>query len=203
MDRHTFIPYCSLALVMALLGGTIVASAQQALRHPGRVVEMGTNRPLSVGVKAWPQSTQTGTDGDCPRFGQSALDSTVSNEADGRFQLRVDRNKTTYTTTYCAAGYYPRADRDIPNRDDGSPVVPDPVGVYSRTTDPVLYARLVRIKTIGLMNDLAYLRSLNPEEFNTVLRNLALDVRTSSPSRAELLLSLGTFVQNWGLEVKK
>lgn len=197
MDRRTLIPFSALAFVMALVSGTLATGDQQALRHPGRVVEMGTNRPLSVDVKAWPQSIQTGKDGDCPRFGQSALDSTVTNDADGKFQLRVDRSRFTYTTTYCATGYYPRADRDIPNREDGSPVVPYPVGVYSRTADPAIYDRLVKSKTISLLNDLAYLRSFRPEEFSLALRSLASDVGTSSKSRAELLLSFGTFIQNW------
>src|SRR5947209_1495360 len=115
MDHFRVLRASGLAIATALLVLPQTAIAQQPKRHPGRVVELATNRPLAIDVKAWPESRETGRQGDCPLFGTSPLDSTQSKGGDGQFQLRISEKSPTYTATYCAADYHPRADRDLRN----------------------------------------------------------------------------------------
>ncbi len=177
--------------------GLPTLNAAQGLNHPGRVVEMGANRPLSVDVKAWPESRQTGREGDCPVYGKAPLDSTQSVPADGQFRLRIEATKPTYTTTYCASGYYPRADRDVPNKEDGSPVIPNPVEMYSRKNDQTAYTLIVRSKTASLLNDLAYLQSINPEGFNKVVAALGSDIGTNFPMRQKAVFTVRDLILEW------
>lgn len=197
-DRSLVLFFSSTAVgLVIVVSGGFLESAQQSFRHPGRVVEMDTRRPLQVDIKAWSQSDQTGNEGGCPRYGESAMDSTTSVPSDGRFLLRVASNKTTYTVTYCATGYYPRADRDVPNRDDGTPVVPDPVEIYPRKSDRRVYNQVVTSKVVALLNDLAYLETVSPEQFQIALRNLASDISKSSPSRAQVIQGVSNSVLRW------
>jgi hypothetical protein len=199
MDRRNCPCLVSLALVVALSGvGTPSNEAQKVLKHPGRVVEMGVNRPVHVAVKAWPESTPTGREEDCPLYGREPLDSTSSNPKDGGFLLRIDKAKRTYTTTYCASGFYPRADRDIPNRVDGSPVQPNPVEMVSRTSDRKAYESLVRRKTTAFLNDLVYLESISPGTFYEALATLASDIGADFPARQKALYTVRELVFEWG-----
>lgn len=191
MDRVQHLRHCALALALVLGVVSSAIRAQEALRHPGRVVEIGTNRPLEVAVKAWPDSRESGREADCPLFGKSPVDSAYSKMPNGRFELRISTKNPTYTTTYCAAGYYPRADRDIPNRVDGAAVVPMPVRVYPRKTDPALYASVVTNATLALVNDLAYLESIDPREFERIV------TAVGSERRREVLRVLVETVRRW------
>jgi hypothetical protein len=177
--------------------GTPSAEAQKVLKHPGRIVEMGANRPLHVDVKAWPESSQTGKEGECPLYGRAPLDSTSSDPKDGRFLLQVDATKRTYTTTYCASGFYPRTDRDIPNRGDGSPVIPNPVEMLSRTSDRRAYESSVRSKTTALLNDLVYLESINPGAFYEAVATLASDIGADFPARKKALFTVRELILEW------
>lgn len=192
MDHVRLLRSFPLALAVTLAAFACTASAQQPLKHPGRVVEIGTNRPLEVEIKAWPDSRETTRQGDCPLFGSSPADSTLSKMPNGGFELRVDVKYPTYTTTYCAANYHPRADRDVQNRTDHSTVIPNPVEIYPRKADPALYASVVTDKTLSLLNDLAYLQSISPSEFERVVGALA------SERRRELVKNLTDIVRRWG-----
>jgi hypothetical protein len=99
MDRPTRVALASLALGAVLEACGMQPVIAQALTHPGTVVEMGSpRRPLAVDVKAWPESTESGRQGDCPLYGTAPLDSTRSKPNDGQFTLRVEAKKSTYTT---------------------------------------------------------------------------------------------------------
>src|SRR5262249_45388984 len=137
--------------------------AQQVLRHPGQVVvvvDSSTRKPIAATVKAWPESVQTGIEGDCPTYGKKPIDAQQSNSSDGRFVLRIIATTNTYTTTYCANDVFPRVDRDLGNSGDGTPVIPTPAELYPRAFDPTAYTRMVERRMIGLMNDLAYYQTI-------------------------------------------
>jgi hypothetical protein len=163
------------AIPVALFLVALAINAQQSRPHAGHVVEWGTGRPLVVDVKAWPESRETSKQGNCPLFGNSPLDS-VKSGADGRFQLMVDAGRPTYTVTYCATDYYPRADRDIPN--ESPDVFPNPVRVYPRNQSQAGYRTFIRRETIGALNNLSYLRSINPDEFQSVVATLGKETGT-------------------------
>ena len=197
MDRLTRILFCSFAASIMVFG-IVSANDQQRLKHPGQVVDMKTGQPLSVDVKAWPESKRTGEEGGCPLYGKSPLDSTTSDIGKkGSLELKVDASKPTYTTTYCAAEYFPRTDRDLRNEINGSPVVPTPVEVLKRETDMATYTSIVMQKTIGILNDLSYLESFNPKMYNQIMVELVMDLEKVSPNRVKLLYNFKNMIQNW------
>ncbi|MDX6444434.1 MAG: hypothetical protein QOH71_1508 [Blastocatellia bacterium] len=167
MDRKSIVVVCAFALTLLLTAFETVAVAPQAQPRPGRVVEYGSNGPLAVGIKAWPESSQTGTEGNCPLYGKAPLDSTESSSKDGSFTLKIDPKLNTYTVTYCANGYYPRADRDL--RASNPFVAPRPVRLYSQGP---LDATLVRMEVVNALNNLAYLRSIDSSAFDSALKDL-------------------------------
>jgi len=198
MDRLTHILFCFFTISSIMVCGIVPVKAQQRLKHPGRVVDMKTGQPSAVDVKAWPEAKKTGEEGGCPLYGKSPLDSTASDIGkNGSFELKVDASKPTYTTTYCAAEYIPRADRDLRNEKDGSPVVPIPVEVLKRDTDTATYTWLIRKKTIGILSDLSYLETFDPKMYNAVMETLIGDFQKISPNRAELLHSFKNLVHYW------
>ena len=200
MYRHAFNIFCSLAIALIIMCGINTTNAEQILKHPGWVVDMITDQPVSVDVKAWPESSKTGDEGGCPLYGKSPLDSTISDiKKNGSFELQVAASKPTYTATYCAAGYVPRADRDRRNQDDGSTVQPIPVKVLKRDTDKKTYKILIERKTADILNDLAYLQSSNPKMYEEVMVTLAKNVAKFSTRHAEMLYTFKNIIQNWNL----
>jgi len=188
MGRRIRVLLVSLGLGFASLAGDFAAGAETALTHPGRIVEMGANAPLSdVVVKAWPESRRDGTVGDCPTYGKSPLASTTSEKPNGRFTLEIDAARPTYTTTYCVDGYFPRADLDISNKVNGSPVMPVPVGLVARKNDAAAYGALVKSKVTALLSDLAYLASAKPEAYSSAMSSLESEMPNLPPSQRAVL----------------
>jgi hypothetical protein len=166
-------------------------------------VEFDTSKPLSVSVKAWPNSKSSGKDGsNCPLYGDAPLDSTTSEPADGRFKLTVAQHKTTYTIVYCHNQYVPRVDRDVPNTGrDGVAVIPTPAFMFPAATKAVEIApqidEAVQRRVIAAFNDLSYLRSIDPEVFDRAMDRLTKVISTSSERRAFLVSSFAKTVQAW------
>lgn len=196
MDRIHGVYLLAVALIMLIVELPVEAFAQQVKSHPGVVVELGTRRPLAVDIKAWPETQQSGKQGDCPLFGRAPLDATRSFTS-GEFQLGIDNKHPTYTVTYCAEGYYPRADRDLRNELDRSPVIPRPVELHRRGASSGLYADAVSYKTLALLNDLAYLNSINPSQFLEVVQ-LVSKGSPDEAKRQQLLKQLFEIISQWG-----
>jgi len=186
------------AIALTLIDSLHEASSQDRLEHPGRVVDMDTGQPVLVDIKAWPESSQSEYSGDCPSYGSSSLDSTQSDpDVSGLFVLNVDAHNPTYTATYCAGNYYPRADRNLPNRINRSRVRPYPVKVLKREVSHATYKQLIETKTFVLLDDLAYLQSIHPDNFDTIMRTLAAEIGESFPSRKKVLQNFAGFVEKW------
>ena len=66
-----------------------------------------------------------------------------------------------------------------------------PVRVYPRKTDPALYASVVTNATLALVNDLAYLESIDPREFERIV------TAVGSERRREVLRVLVETVRRW------
>jgi hypothetical protein len=170
--------------------------AQRSFHHPGRVLDIQRNTPVDASVKAWPQSEQSGSSGDCPIFGSEPDDATTA--IGGQFLLNIDKSKRTYTVTYCASGYVPRADRDIPNHMDNR-VIPFPVQLVRMSPDSKeAVGDAIERRVIALLNDLAYLKTVDPSGFSERINTLASDVGSSSNRRAGTIRALAELVQNWG-----
>lgn len=168
MRFRSYLVFCALTLAVVVTAIARTTSIPQAQMRPGRVIEFRSNGPLAVAVKAWPESGQTGSEGNCPLFGKSPYDSTESSPKDGSFTLKIDPKVNTYTVTYCANGYYPRADRDL--RATNPYVTPRPVRLYPQ--DAGLDAGVVRMEVVAALNNLAYLRSVDSNAFDAAIKDL-------------------------------
>ena len=186
MACRNYLSVAAITLTGALLGVTQGTTAQQSLQHPGQVllVDKAGNRPIELDIKAWPESKETGKQGDCPLFGKAPLDATRSEGKEGHFRLKVDARNRTYTTTYCGSGIFPRADPDIVNVRDGTTVVPMPVEVYARDYDRAAYQAALEqkiVRLIGLLNDLSYYQRVNADGFEGTMKQYSF---TSDSKRA-------------------
>jgi hypothetical protein len=188
-----------LAVAVAAAGGAAPPAEAQARRHPGRVVEM--DKPfqgVAAGVKAWPDSKQTSEDGGCPVYGSSPLDARQSDAKAGDFALAIDPKVPTYTITYCAPGYFPRADRDVANTGDGTPIVPRPVELLPRADkEPRILEQAMRAKLAGLLADLAYLQRIDPGAFERVAFGMAGELQATAPQKAAVVREVHALVLQW------
>jgi hypothetical protein len=167
-----------------------------AFHHPGRVTDQRTGRPLGAAVKAWPESARSGIPGPCPQYGKEPLDATTS-DGDGRFSLAIDRAKKTYTVVYCESGYHPRADTDLPNRQE-NPVIPVPAQLWPVNAGPdAAFYDAIERRALGSMNDLSYLRSVNSEVFDKIMLDVAFAIAPGSENHATVVRNLSALVQQW------
>lgn len=187
----------SLGLVALGLGlGTAFSAFGEstAFNHVGQVIEYQTGRPVEASVKAWPQSTRTGRDGDCSLYGDAPLDSRTSAD-DGQFQLSISNENHTYTVTYCAPGFVPRDDRDLPN-DEGARVLPNPATLWPikmSDADVVAFNQAVKRRLISSMNEIAYLRNVNIDAFQQAVSQVA----ETSPDRGSTIRTLAELGAGW------
>lgn len=180
------------------------ASGQQSgapYSHPGRVLDITTEDPVSASIKAWPRSEQTGSDGDCVMYGDAPLDSQLSDSASGSFELAIEPAQRTYTVAYCASGYHTRVDRDLPNATDGAPVMPTPARLWpvaTPTSGSTEYANEVIRRAVIALNELAYLRSLNSEQFQITMSDYIAVVAETDKEKADVLSGLSVLTSAWG-----
>lgn len=169
--------------------------------HPGRVLDSLTDNPVSASVKAWPMSEQTGEDGDCVLYGDAPLDSRTSDGGSGEFELAIESAQRTYTVAYCASGYHTRVDRDLPNAASGTPVLPTPARLWpvaAPTSGSTEYADEVLRRAVIALNELAYLRSLNADQFDTTMVGYVTVLAASNKERADVLSGLSNLTAAWG-----
>ena len=163
--------------------------------HPGRVIERGTDAPVSADVKAWAAARRTGESGDCPEFGDAPVDARTSDPASGDFSVTVPSEVRTYTVVYCANGYHRKVDRHLPN-DKGSPVFPFPARLRKQSESPELDADTVRLALFAL-NELAYLYEVNPESFMNSLNEYRSLVSERDGTAGEVLGALPILIAQW------
>lgn len=180
-----------------------IAAGQQSgtsFTHPGRALDMKTSKPVKVSVKAWPKSEQTGEDGNCVMYGDAPLDATFSNAKGGQFTLKINSAKPTYTVVYCENEYHTRVDRDIPNSSDGTPVMPTPARLWpvaASTSASTEFNDAVVRRAVIALNELAYLQSINKEQFDSAIANYAEIVGKDSDRAAEALINLPNLAAAW------
>lgn len=165
--RRFGIPSIVIASMACLFSMPRSSATQQTSNSSRRVVDIDTRMPIAgVAITAWPEWTLTGKDGTCPRYGNAPVGLTESNR-EGIFTLSASQGKTIVKITYCSSGYNPRTDKYVEN--------PEPdVQLYSLKAfnNKDRYRRSVKNKTIALLNELEYLRSVDPENFKRALDDL-------------------------------
>lgn len=192
----------SLSLKAAIFGGLSFCAVALPLEawadhlHPGRVIERGSNAPVSADVKAWAKARQSGDTDNCPEFGEAPVDARTSNPADGKFELKVPTTVRTYTVVYCANGYHRKVDRHLPNDEDGSPVVPLPARLRKQSDGAASEADAVRLAVFAL-NELAYLYEVNPDAFFAALKKYSAVISEQDGQAAEVMSTLPDLVVQW------
>jgi hypothetical protein len=190
----------SLGLVALGMGfGTALSAESTTYDHVGQVIEYQSGKPVEASVKAWPQSTRTGRDGGCSLYGDAPLDSRTS-EGDGHFQLSISSDNHTYTVTYCAAGYVPRDDRDLPNDKDAG-VLPMPATVWPiemSDADTVAFNQAVKRRLILSLNEIAYLRNVNADAFQLAVSQVV----ETSQDHSGTIQALAELAANWNSSAK-
>ncbi len=151
-------------------------------------------------VKAWPNSEPTGSEGDCGLYGEKPLASVIS-DAGGAFELALDADQKTYTAVYCANGYTTYVARDLPNLTDGDATIPIPVFLRAKASQQTGAADFpgdVIRTALGALNELAYLRSVDSERYNSAINDYASLIKETDGNRAELFLALANVTASWG-----
>ena len=164
------------------------------------MLERASGNPIVASVKAWPNSEPTGSDGDCGLYGVKPLASAVS-DAGGTFELQIDADQKTYTVVYCANGYTTYVGRDLPNLGDGEPTMPIPVFLRlkaSQQTGAADFEGDVVRTALSALNELAYLRSIDSERYDSAISDYASLIKGTDGNRAELFLSLANATASWG-----
>ena len=164
--------------------------------HPGRVVERGSNSPVSADVKAWAPSSQTNSGTDCPEFGDTPIDARISEASSGEFGLKVSADHNSYHVVYCANGYHRRVDRHLPNGEDGSPVVPIPAQLRRQSGEAAVQNDAVRLAVFAL-NELTYLYEITPEAVGTALGEYSTVITEQDESAGEVLDVLLQMIVQW------
>ncbi|SDA97000.1 hypothetical protein [Mesorhizobium qingshengii] len=169
------LPSLGLVALGAGLGMSFGAFGESTnFSHLGQVIEYQTGRPVEAAIKAWPQSVRTGRDGDCSLYGDTPLDSRRS-DGDGHFQLEISSESHTYTVTYCASGFVPRDDRDLPNDRQGE-VLPTPARLWPikmSEGDAVAFNQAVASRLVFSLNEIAYLRKVDTKAFQQIVDQIA------------------------------
>lgn len=184
-----------------LAPGVLPAAADHV--HPGRVVERGSDAPVSADVKAWASARQTNDPSSCPEFDGNPVDARVSDASTGSFALKVPVEVRTYTVAYCANGYHRKVDRHLPNSDDGTPVIPTPARLRKQSEAAMLQADSAAMSsdtvrlTIFALNELAYLYEVNPEGFERAIDEYGRIVAQQDDRAAEALVSLPNLLASW------
>ena len=199
---------CVLAVVAALSGavwasGTANGDADTPRQHPGAVQDRFLKIPLAADILAWEgtASASTSDQGSCPQFGDKPIDSRQS-APDGQFAVQIQSSEQVYTLTYCKFGYFPRVDHNLPNDPDGTPVLPTPAQLWPQTppdTDAAnaAYDALVRNYMVASLNELAYLRKINPGRFKGLYNQYAEAIGKVEDGRADVVRSFEGLIERW------
>ena len=183
------------------MAGTVAADDTVRLRHPGQTMDRYSGGPVAAIVKAWDGSEQNGAEGDCPKYGSTPLDATGTTESDPTFALGIPQASRTFTVVYCANNYVPRVDIDLRNRLKDVPVVPTPARLWPTNHDASETGEFdddVANNAIFALNELAYLRKVNPERFDAVIKEYASEIGEKDPARAETFIDFARSAGAWG-----
>jgi len=198
MAGWNFVALASVALILLLNAGDRALARE--VQHPGQVVvvdKTDSKQPIKLDIRVWSQSKETGG-ADCPAFGDSPLYATTSDNKEGRFVLKVDSTRRTYTTTYCARDIFPRVDTALVN--EPGPIVPMPVEVYPKQYDRAAYKAALTekiIRLIGALNDFAYYQRVSQEDFKKAMDEVRFRSLECDQSRARLLEEFGDLARRW------
>jgi hypothetical protein len=180
--------FSSIVLSLGLASASNIVFGESAYSHLGQVVDGRSGAPLQAEVSAWAQAIETNPGRTpCPMFGEKPLQSVTSSK-DGTFKLSIPHSEPNFTDTYCVSDFVPRVDTKLENTAQALRIRPQPIGLYKRGFRGEDYQAAV----VGNLNDLAYLKKVNPEEFQRVL-----DVIVKQSPMNKLLYEIPSILDMW------
>ncbi len=179
-------------------------AASKVFSHVGQVVEHESRMPLAASVTAWAEMERKGMNGSCPIYGTRPLDQTTSSTGGdgGKFKIGIEQSQRAHTIVYCLNNFVPRIDFE-PNHRDGTFVEPTPAQLWLVRMEPTAadgFDNDVERTTIGALNNLSYLMSVNESHFRETMDRLASDFSEKSQSRGGTIRNLRTLVAGWRAE---
>lgn len=187
------------AFLGALATSHVMPSQAQADNfHPGRVIERGSDAPVSADVKAWAPSQRSDSGGSCPEFGNAPADAQTSDPSNGEFRLTVSKGISTYHVVYCSNGYHERIDQHLPNDQSGSSVIPIPAQLrrHSEMESASIQADIIYVALFAL-NELGYLYQVDPEAFQAAMSSYGGTISEQNSSAGEVFGGLQSLVAQW------
>jgi hypothetical protein len=203
MDRRVGLFGLAVTVAGIALGLAHAAGQSSSARlvHPGEVTDRASGAPLWATVIAWPAGTRTAPDGHCETADAPPLAATETDPASGTFSVAIPEEQRLYAVVACANGYFPARQLFLPNDTDGFPVLPKPIGLWPVDVSAATaqYRTEVIAAATTAANELAYLRSVDPEQFDAALGVLAEAIAPGDEFSAKALQSLGFVAGNWAM----
>lgn len=185
--------------IIALAGIVALSSAVKASAqnwHPGSVVDRESNASIDAEVSAWSPTTGQVTEATpCPMLEGDLVDSTISNQDDGKFEVKIPSDQSLYSVVYCRNDYQPAIMKHLRNGPPGSPTSPLPMRLQMVSSDTA--AIDATNLAIFALNQLAYLRSVNPEGFDSAMNEYAGQIAEIDGAASEAFFGLSSVVSNW------
>lgn len=187
------------AFLAAMVTSYVMPSQSQADNfHPGRVIERGSDAPVTADVKAWAPSQRSDSGGGCPEFGSAPADAQISNPSNGEFGLTVSTDISTYHVVYCSNGYHERIDQHLPNNQSGTYVVPIPAQLRKHSDAEAASIQSDAIfVALSALNELGYLYQVNPEAFEAAMSSYGGTISEQNSSAGEVFGGLQNLVAQW------
>lgn len=183
----------TLASVMTVCFASTV-SAQNV--HPGNVVDRASNTGIDAEVSAWSPASGLVTEATpCPILEGDLVDSTVSTQSDGKFELMIPSDQPLYSVVYCRNDYQPAIMKHLRNGPSGTPTSPRPMRLQPASSNTA--AVDTTDLAVSALNQLAYVRSVNPEGFEATMKAYAGLIAETDGTASEALLGLVDIVANW------
>jgi len=161
------------------------------------VVDRTSNAGIEAEVSAWSPATKWVKDANpCPLLDGELVDSTQS--TGGEFQVGIPSDRSLYSVVYCSNDYHPAIMIHLRNGPSGSPTSPRPMRLQGISNDVV--AIDATDLAIFALNQLAYLRSIDPESFDSAMGDYAELIAEIDGTSAEAFSSLSAVVASWATE---
>lgn len=168
--RRSFLRIAPLVLIGTLCHTSALASETLA----GLAVRFDAALPAEVDITAYSTQEELDRTAECPVFKQR-LGATTSSAKTGAFSISLpEEAPPSVIATACGSEYFPREITAV--RSHANLFSPYPLKMYPRDQRDSDQYGLVGSLFVSFISDLDYLRSINPEAFNSAIERLESDL---------------------------
>jgi hypothetical protein len=169
-------------------------------RHSGQVVSFDDGEALPAAVRAWSAGTTIAGREVCTTHSPAPLDAVDADASTGEFELAIPSGDRLFTFAVCADSYIPYIQYNAPNRSSSGVLVPKPIQLWladqSVEGSEEYFNRVAETVTAAL-NELTYLRSLDPEAFDRAIEDQASAIATHDEKSALLFREFAVAGHSW------